>query len=1164
MASTSDNHNLLEDEKSCEVVCDNVISGTMNRVTFLPSKEDDLWIFLHNNKHAITDKLNDELQAKRSLKYFLCVQLVVKKYTITENGTDVKYEDLYRRTSCVILLQNDNLNDIIEHGFNDIIKKVTDYHEHGSGWVIHKIVKLELYFGTYKPLKGGSYIPTPRELRGKQNCMVNIKNHDDMCFKWCVLASIYPHKSHPNRCQHYYKYSNELDFTGIPFPVPLNKVSLFEKLNNIGVNVIGYDSPKNNAKKELYPLYISKQRQSSKHVNLLLITQNHKTHYILIKKLNSFLKTYGRSKFYCIYCFHGYVRKQLLDEHIVLCRQYGAQKTVLPTLNDHMLYFKDYSMIRRVPYVIYADFESVLLPVQSCAQRTSVSSTTIKQIHIPCGYCIVVVGPSKIYEPKVYRGKNCVQHFFETLFAWERKIMDRLKSPVKLKMTAEDALHFKQCKVCYMCGGPFDNIFNPPVRDHLHENGKYVSACHSKCNLNSKTKYFIPVILHNLKSYDGHLILKYMKTTDRKVSVIPSTKEKYISFSIGHLRFLDSFQFLSASLNTLINNLVKSDRSQFKALNKFFKGDHVNLLLRKGVFPYSYCTSFDKFNDNLLPPKSAFFNDITKEELSDEDYLHAQTVWKTFDIRTLGEYHDLYVKSDTISLCDVFESFRNFALKEYRLDPCHFYTTPGFAFSAMLYQTKVKLELITCPSIYLFIESSLRGGVSQISKRYARSNNPYMNEYNPNLPRNYIFYCDMNNLYGAGLSQYLPYSEFRFLTEQEINKLNILNIPPDSEYGYIVQCDLIYDKKYHDRDCDFPLAVEKKIITNDMLSPYSKMLHEKLQTKIGNYEKLVPNLLDKHDYVCHYRNLQLYVELGLVLSKITRVLEFKQKPWLKSFIDFNTKKRALATSVFEKSLFKYIVNSIYGKSVQNCRKQVNIQLINNPIAAINVLKKPNLKYWNHINEDLVLCHLSKINIKLDKPIYIGFTVLELSKHFMYSFHYKYIKEKYGDKVTLLMMDTDSYVYQIETEDLYKDLYQDKHLFDFSDYDVNHPLHSNVNKKKVGIMKDELNGDIALEFVGLKPKMYSLITQTNDIKRAKGVSRHIVEKVVKHNHYKDCLLKEQQCFYTMTYIQSHLHEIHTVDLHKKSLSPCDTKRYQLDNINSLPYGHYKINYEMHDA
>ena len=173
---------------------------------------------------------------------------------------------------------------------------------------------------------------------------------------------------------------------------------------------------------------------------------------------------------------------------------------------------------------------------------------------------------------------------------------------------------------------------------------------------------------------------------------------------------------------------------------------------------------------------------------------------------------------------------------------------------------------------------------------------------------------------------------------------------------------------------------------------------------------------------------------------------------------------------------------------------------------------------------------------------------------MYSFHYKYIKEKYGDKVTLLMMDTDSYVYQIETEDLYKDLYQDKHLFDFSDYDVNHPLHSNVNKKKVGIMKDELNGDIALEFVGLKPKMYSLITQTNDIKRAKGVSRHIVEKVVKHNHYKDCLLKEQQCFYTMTYIQSHLHEIHTVDLHKKSLSPCDTKRYQLDNIFSLPYDH----------
>ena len=1162
MTDQADPRNMQENDQhsdngnTCNIPCENVLSGTMKKYTFLPEQNDDIWLFLHKEKKTIIDLIESELK-KQNLKFFLCIKVIVKKYTITENGATTDYEDLYRRTSCAILLSNDNINEIIELSFNDLIRKIADYNERGSGWIVHLIEKLELYYGKYKPIGGQSYLPLPKELSVKK-CLINIKNNDNKCFMWCVLAHLHPPKHKAERCFNYYKYCNDLNFSGIPFPVAINKVPLFERQNNIGVNVIGYDSVKTKGKKELFPLYISKHRCAPVHVNLLLLTEGNKSHYILIKKINALLKSGKTSKHYCIYCFHGFVLKKTLLNHIDLCKYHGAQKTLLPKESEKFLYFKDYSMVRRVPYVIYADFESVLSPVHTCTQRKGISSTTVKQIHIPCGYCFIVVSPFKIYEPRVYRGSDCISHFLKNLFKWEQKIIKRLKSPVKMRMTEADKLNFKQSKNCYMCGKAFDNIFNPPVRDHSHQSGLYQGCCHSRCNLNSKVKYFIPVILHNLKSYDSHLILKYMKiNTNRRVSCIPSSKEKYISFSIGHLRFLDSFQFLPTSLETLVNNLAISDRSQFKALQSCFHGEQMELLLRKGVFPYSYCSSFDKFNDTCLPPKSAFYNDITKEELSDSDYAHAQKVWSKFNIKTLGEYHDLYVKSDTLSLCDVFESFRNVAHKEYNLDPCHFYTTPGFAFSACLYKTDIKLELITCPTIYLFIESALRGGVSQISKRYAKANNPYTSNYDPNLPSNYILYIDQNNLYGHALSQSLPYGGFTFLSEEEMQYLDIMNIPEDGKYGYIIQCDLQYDQKYHDRDIDFPLAVEKKKITKEMLSPYSLLIHEKLDTNIGNYEKLVPNLLDKKDYVCHYRNLQLYVELGMTISKVTRVLRFVQKPWLRSFIDFNTKKRAQAKNLFEKNLYKYIVNSIYGKSVQNNRKLVNIKLINNPDDVIKTIKKPTVKYWNHINANLAIFHMNKINIKLDKPIYVGFTVLELSKHLMYSFHYKHIKTKYGSKATLLMMDTDSFIYDIETDDIYEDMYTDRHLYDFSNYDKNHPLYSTMNAKRVGFMKDELQGDVIEEFVGLKPKMYSLISKSSAIKRAKGISKHVVEKDLTHEHYKNCLFKEQHYFYTMTYIQSKLHKLHTVDLHKKSLSPCDTKRYQLDAICSLPYGHYNI-------
>ena len=188
-----------------------------------------------------------------------------------------------------------------------------------------------------------------------------------------------------------------------------------------------------------------------------------------------------------------------------------------------------------------------------------------------------------------------------------------------------------------------------------------------------------------------------------------------MSFSLGGLRFIDSLQFLSTSLDSLVKNLPIED---FKLLTKFIENtEKRDLMLRKGVYPYDYADSAKKLDEDLLPSKADFFSQLYNEGISNEDYLHAQNVWSRFDCKTLGDYHDVYLKSDVLLLADVFESFRRMAISTYKLDPAHYFTAPGLSWDAMLKLTKVKLQLIDDTDMYLMIESGIRGGVSMITKK---------------------------------------------------------------------------------------------------------------------------------------------------------------------------------------------------------------------------------------------------------------------------------------------------------------------------------------------------------------------------------------------------------------------------------------------------------------
>ena len=336
-------------------------------------------------------------------------------------------------------------------------------------------------------------------------------------------------------------------------------------------------------------------------------------------------------------------------------------------------------------------------------------------------------------------------------------------------------------------------------------------------------------------------------------------------------------------------------------------------MTKKGIYPYDYMNEIEKFFEEKLPPKETFYSKLNDCGVSDEDYERSQIIWKEFEIKNLGEYHDLYLKSDVLLLADVFEEFRNICLENYSLDPAWYYTSPGLSWDALLKHSEVKLELLTDPDKLLLFEKGIRGGISMISNRYGQANNKYMEEkYDPFQPSKYLAYLDANNLYGWAMMKPLPVGDFKWMEERELEHWE--------DFPCILEVDLEYPKDLHDLHNDYPIAPER--------------------LKIKNVEKLLPNLWDKVSYVVHHKNLKLYQELGLKIKKIHRGIKFKEKPWMKSYIELNTDLRTKGKNGFEKDFFKLMNNSVFGKTMENIRNRVDVRLVNHQNKAKKIISKP--------------------------------------------------------------------------------------------------------------------------------------------------------------------------------------------------------------------------------
>ena len=1095
------------------------------------------------------DPLNQMMLLNTRKTYLLDKRLNLLKGIKCNETLEIKFEKLGSEGKMIeksftftsrpqVIMKKDDIESALQNMRSEIEDRIDRFTMEGSGWAVIGVLNHDLHVNKYDPLAARSYIKLPAEIQNRL-ATINIQNADDKCFIYCLGRALDPNPE-PSKLErvssHLKNVCETLGLSNIKTPVNVQDLPNIERQFNVSINLYGHSelikNPTDSYMKpiQIYPIHIT-QSTAAKHIDLLVTSNTETNHYVWIKNFNKLCAGVTKNtakKFFCKHCIQHFPSEDRLEKHMMDCIVLTKCQAIQMPAEGEVIKFKSFRETVKIPFVIYADLESILQKLTVTQKEEMGQEQTEKlQKHVACsyGYKVVCCYDEKLSKPfKMYRGMDSVNKFFTDIFEEEEEILEKLNKfqNTPMYMSNEENMHHKKATRCYVCNCDF-NAENRKVRDHCHVLGNYRGAACNMCNLAMEMIKTIPVIFHNLKGYDSHLLLPELGKFNKKISIIPINMQTYMSFSVGHktsyfdakadkqvdreymnLRFIDSFGFMASSLNQLVVDLKQSGLDKFRNTSQEFGSDVevTELMTRKGVYPYSFMDGNDKFDiDPFTLTKSDFRNDLTGEDISDCDYEFYKEICGKFNIKTLGEYHDLYLKSDVLLLSDVFENFRETCYQYYKLDPAHYYSAPGLAWNGCLKMTGIELELISDVDMYLMIEKGLRGGMSVISHRKAEANNKYMHSYDPEKPSKYITYLDANSLYSWSMIQYLPYGGFKWI---DPGGFNLDNVKADSDKGHILEVDLSYPKELHDAHNEYPYCCEHTTLIDEVLSPYAREIAEKHGLTSGKSSKLVASLNDKTRYVIHEMNLKQAVDSGLILTKIHRVVEFNQRPWMKDFIDFNINKRKESKNEFEKGFFKIMCNAAYGRTLMNLRKQENISLINDATKLNDCVKKPDFISSKIFNENLVAVHKIKQKLYMNQPIYVGFSILDLSKYHMYNFHYGFVKNRYGSDSKLLFTDTDSLCYEITTEDFYRDMYYNKEQFDLSDMKLEQ--FKNVeNKKVVGKFKDETQGIPICEFIGLRSKMYSIkLDDDSEKKTAKGIVRNVIKNHLKHDNYKQIL------------------------------------------------------------
>jgi hypothetical protein len=660
------------------------------------------------------------------------------------------------------------------------------------------------------------------------------------------------------------------------------------------------------------------------------------------------------------------------------------------------------------------------------------------------------------------------------------------------------------------------------------------------------------------------------------------------------IKFKDSMAFLDGSLANLVESLRKTEMTLNDAPNRnggvkrftdlfptlrSYVADlpmknrtrstvkvGVELLKQKGIYCYDYVNSPQALDVDHLPSIEDFYNKLTNTACKPADYSHAQKVWDYFGCKTLRDYHDIYLNTDVALLADVFQHFRSMCLKYYKLDPAGCYmSSPQMFWDAMLKFTGVKLDVLTDHEMYLFFEKSKRGGTTFMNEQYATANNKYIPNHDPDKPSNYLLYLDANNLYGHAMSQILPFGNFKWVHSKHLATLHKLEIKSDSPTGYTLEVDMHLPRERHEALKDFPPVCERTTIPVEDLSPFDeKCNRDPLKPQTMNTDKLVNHLAPVKKYVINLYALQHLKKLGYKVTKVHRAVSFKQSFWLRDYISFNSKKRQEAKNAgndLMSTFFKLANNAVFGKTMENVRNHGSSKFAYNQSTAYNLFTDSAFQSSSIINENLVHVQLHNKLVKLNKPIYVGMTILDYSKADISGFYHNKMKPFYADNVNLLYTDTDSLVLDITTDDVFEDL-QHPDLNSEFDFHKSKRNHNDVPPMTVGKMKLEYGPDQHLEeWVGVTNKVYAVkVAESSTVKTtSKGFRMANSQEALET--YKDAVFTKTHKTVPVTSIQSKNQRIFTLQQTKIGANPSfGGKRYALepDHVNrrytSVPFGY----------
>ena len=1093
--------------------------------------------------------------------------------------------------------------------FTKLHERIQNQEQRGSNWTYTSVSHLGIIFGKIitdgritnsSQMRVGQWVPLPEKLPGKL-FLYNLKTNKN-CLNTCIATWLcqdlfLERSTNDRKIKIILNNWNKFRFPNLEKDgyISFSSLPIYEKQFN--TDIIVYQVYENKAFRKTFQIAIVRKgtRPDLPEKNrLYLVLIGETNHVVLVKKdkVQSFIRNFRtyHSKcdfIYCIYCFRG-MNKTKICQHKSFChKQNGVRNIRLPKKGD-LYKFTKFSAMQPAPLIIVADTETIQ---RKCDSGIKDGVFT----HELVSYGFNVLCNEKIVHSEIKTGSNpkkLCREFVHNMFESGQACFEEEKKKwyINPTLTCKDKKDFERQNLCKICENKFkdsldkhrhhDWMKKPVYKNGICIEGNYLYALCRRCNTSISLKQrTISVIMHNSGKFDNKFIItglgKHYEI--RENSIISKSGETFMQFSVQKknlekyqprfiLRFIDSINFLSGSLETLVKSL-KSHGNCFKILEEGMKQqgfddpELLSLVTQKCYFPYEFVNSYDKLLVKDLPAISAFDSILTNKSITSDQYKFAQKMFHLGKCTNMKQFMELYLLVDILLLSEVINSFRKICIEVYKLDPCAMTTTPSLAMESALLTKKFNVELLWEQEIVDLIKEHLKGGYVGVVIGHMIMLDRAIDPYTSILIELTAILADVNSLYPYILSRKIPIGEYHKLSQVEIGEFenNYKEIDLDGDYAYLVLFTYKSSDSVRRNLDDFPVIYRNQSIDPEDLSSYTKDLMKECGYKLPNVKTLLATHEDG-EYFTTLGYLRLMESVGIEIVEIKDVYRFHQEAIFKEFIDRNIELRKHAKTKFEKDLYKLFSNAIFGKLLFNIEKYcLQTFIVTDAKSFQSKIKNPLLSEMYPIGDEKMIMKIRQKSVTLSHPQYCGFFVLEEAKRHMGHLFHNVIRKTFPD-VRCAYTDTDSFLLIFKNINIIDSLHETPlfEYFDTSNFHSDHAGYSQQNAFKLGLLKSETGSVHIKEFVCLSPKCYCIKLADSKLKSASKGTRKTEKEKISFEHYlkihKSELLRYQA---HDANIICKRNKLHTIARKKRALSKIEKKRVWVDANTSYAYGHPNV-------